>query len=222
MNVSVIPARQIDNAFAGRWTELQQSNLALVSPYFCPEFTQAVAAVREDVEVALIKEGEQIVAFFPYQRGPRGVAAPVGGIFSDFQGLVCAPGWECDPLEMLRACQLIAWDFDHLIASQGFFASFHRHVEVSPQMDLSGGYEVYATERRAAGSEQIKKCGNLMRRIEREVGPLRFVAQAADVAALQQTLAWKSQQYLAGGQPDLFALGWTRGPVGGLHAMRGA
>ena len=220
MKVRVIPGRELGHDLLLRWAALQQLNPALASPYFAPEFTQAVAAVRDDVEIAVLEDGNRVVGFFPYQRGLRGVAVPVGGIFSDYQGLVCAPGFECDPLELLKSCQLIAFDFDHLLASQTFFAPYHRHVERSPQLDVSNGYEAYVAERRAAGSGQIKKCGNLMRRLEREFGSLRFVAHAAEPALLDCVLAWKSQQYLAGGKPDLFALGWTRPLVECIHAAQ--
>ncbi len=220
MKIRVIPGREIPPDLIGIWRVLQQSNPALVSPYFCPEFTQAVAAVREDVEIAVLEDGNRVVGFFPYQRGPQDVAVPVGGIFSDYQGLVCAPGFECDPRELLKSCRIVAWDFDHLLTAQTCFAPFHLHTEPSPQIDVSRGYETYAAGRRAAGSEQIKKCGNLMRRIEREVGPLRFVAHSADVTLLVRVLAWKSQQYLGSSKPDLFALGWTRPLVERIHAMQ--
>ena len=61
-----------------RWTALT----------FGPEFTQAVAAVRGDVEVGVLEERGEPVGFFPFQRSRRNVARPVGGKMSDFQGLI--------------------------------------------------------------------------------------------------------------------------------------
>ena len=220
IKVRVVAGPELAPDLAAQWHALQQSNPVIASPYFCPEFTHTVAAVRDDVEIAVLEEGNRVAGFFPYQRGQRGVAVPVGGILSDYQGLVCAPGFECDPPGLLKSCRLIAWDFDHLLASQKCFEPFHLHREPSPQINVSHGYKAYVTERRAAGSEQIKKCGNLMRRIEREVGPLRFVPHSADVTLLGRVLRWKSQQYLTGGKADLFALGWARPLIELVHAAQ--
>src|SRR5262249_47037686 len=157
---------------------------------------RVIAAVREDVEVAVGEDGGEGGAFFPFQRGGGCVGTPVGGIIFDYQGLICPPHFTCDPRELGKYCRRAAWKFYHLLALQSNFTPFHHDIEPSPQLDLSKGYEAYASEVRAAGSEQIKKCRNLMRRIEREVGPLRLIAHTAADAPLQQTLAWKSRQYL--------------------------
>ena len=219
MKVTVIPGRELGHDLLLRWAELQQSNPALASPHFSPEFTLAVAMARKDVEVAVIEDGNAITAFFPFQRNGR-VGTPVGGLLSDFQGLVCRPEFSLNAAELVKTCGLVAFDFDHLLASQTFFAPYHRHVERSPQLDVSNGYEAYVAERRAAGSEQIKKCGNLMRRLEREFGSLRFVDHAADARVLKKVLSWKSQQYLEGGKNDLFALDWFRDIVERIHATQ--
>ena len=121
----------------------------LASPYFHPEFTRVIAAVRDDVEVAVIEDGTQVVAFFPFQRADASVGEPVGGIISDYQGLICAPDFVCDPRELMQQCRLAVWNFDHLLTSQSSFTAFHQDIEPSPQLDLSKGYESYVHERRA-------------------------------------------------------------------------
>jgi CelD/BcsL family acetyltransferase involved in cellulose biosynthesis len=220
MQVTVIPGRELGRDLLLRWTELQQSNAVLTNPFFAPDFTVAVASVRDDVEVAVIEENGKIEAFFPFQRRARSIGVPVGGILSDYQALICQPKFECDPLELLRKCRLATWDFDHLLASQKCFMPFHRATDQSPQMDLTNGYEAYVAERRQAGSEQIKKCSNQMRAIERDLGPLHFIADSSDTTLLQQALAWKSRQYLKSDKRDLFALNWTRTLIERLHATQ--
>ena len=217
--VSIISAAAINSEFARKWRALQESNPELTSPCFAPEFTQAVAAARDDVEVAIIEEDREIVAIFPFQRRPGGRGIPVGGIVSDYQGLICRPGFWCDPVELLRQCGLVSWDFDRLIATQEPFRPFHKLCEPSALMNLSQGYEAYVSERRDAGSEQIKKCMNLMRRLELEVGPIRFIPHSPDSAALSKVLAWKSAQYRKTGWRDLFALRWGRSLVERIHGI---
>ena len=60
---------------------------ALVSPYFCPEFTQAVGDVREDAFVGIVEDAGEFVGFFPFQRRALGVGKPIAGPLSDYQGL---------------------------------------------------------------------------------------------------------------------------------------
>jgi CelD/BcsL family acetyltransferase involved in cellulose biosynthesis len=220
MQITVIPGRELGRDLVLRWRELQQSNPTLTSPFFAPEFTRAVASVRGDVEVAVVEENGKIEAFFPFQRRSRSLGVPVAGILSDYQGLICQPKFECDPRELLGKCRLAIWDFDHLLASQKCFMPFHRATGQSPQIDLATGYEAYVAERRQAGSEQIKKCSNQMRAIERDFGPLHFIGHSSDATLLQKALAWKSRQYLKSDKQDLFALSWTRPLIERLHATQ--
>jgi len=219
-DIRVIPGNALDSALLAQWRALQHSNPELASPCFVPEFTQAVAAVRNDVEIAVIKQDSEVAAIFPYQRRPGARGVPVGGIVSDYHGLICRPDFFCDPRELLKACGLISWDFDRLLATQQSFKPFHRLCEPSALIDLSQGYESYVSERRAAGTEQIKKCMTLVRRLELEVGPINFIPHSPDKNALLQVLNWKSDQYRKTGWRDLFALKWGRSLVERIHATQ--
>ena len=159
-------------------------------------------------------------AFFPFQREHGAIGRPVGGIISDYHGLICEQDFRFLAERAFRASRLIAWDFDHLLASQVSFAPFQWSIEPSPQIDLSRGYDAYVQQRRGAGSKQIKKIYNLMRRIEREIGPLRFVPESTDAVALETVLAWKSDQYRKTAKPDFFAPGWVRQAVECIFATR--
>jgi CelD/BcsL family acetyltransferase involved in cellulose biosynthesis len=210
----------MDFGLVKRWRTLRDSNPDLQSPCFAPEFTQAVATARYDVEVGIIEEDDEAVAIFPFQRKPGGRGIPVGGIVSDYQGLICRPGFSFDPRELLKSCGLVSWDFDRLIATQQPFKSFHKLCEPSALIDLSQGYEAYVAQRRAAGTEQIKKCMNLLRRLELEIGPVRFVPHSPDRQVLIKILGWKSDQYGKTGWRDLFALKWGRALVERIHATQ--
>ncbi len=214
MNVRIV--RNLDATLRDRWRQLQQTNPALQSPYFCFEFTEAVAQARADVEIAVIEQEGQPVAFFPFHRGPRSVAMPVGSILSDYHGFICAPQFTCDPLEVLRACSLVAWDFDHLITSQKFLSPFHFRQEISPILDLSNGFEAYVAHNRVAGSKLVKQ----LRYLERDHGPVRFVSHSDNVLDLNRVLELKSAQYLTTGKHDLFATPWVRDVIERIHTKR--
>jgi CelD/BcsL family acetyltransferase involved in cellulose biosynthesis len=209
MKIRVVPARQLTPEQLKAWCRIQQTEPTLDSPYFRPEFTQAVAAVRDDVEVAVLEEQGRPAGFFPYQRGKFDTGRPVGGRLSDFKGVVIREGDAPDAEELVRECGLTAWDFDHLLASQQPFVPHHWQTADSPYIDLSNGFEAYQAERRKSGSKKIKQIGKLSRRLEREAGPLRFEPHVSDRSVFKTLLAWKREQYRRNGLTDLFAFDWT-------------
>lgn len=144
-------------------------------PYFHPEFARIIASVRDDVEVAVIEHGGKVTAFFPFQRESKTVGRAVGHPLSDYHGIICAPNLDFDPLALLRACKLVAWDFDHVLVSQTPFQPFLQFSETSPIIDLSGGFDRYVAERKKSGSG-FRIPFQLMRKLEREVGPFTWTS----------------------------------------------
>ncbi|HEX5102878.1 MAG TPA: hypothetical protein VFV87_03655, partial [Pirellulaceae bacterium] len=106
------------------WDDIRAANPVYASPYFAPEFAQAVASVRDDVEVAVLKQGSATVGFFPFQRGRLNLGKPLGGKLSDYHGPLAGTGAMIDPRSLLRSCGLAAWDFDHLVGPTELFEPF--------------------------------------------------------------------------------------------------
>src|SRR5262245_17326769 len=106
MKVRLVPGRELGSDLIRAWAEIQQANPIFVSPYFHPEFTRVIAAVRDDVEVAVIEDGGKIAGFFPFQRESKTIGQAVGHPLSDYHGVICVPGLAFDPVALLRACGL--------------------------------------------------------------------------------------------------------------------
>jgi len=188
---------------------LQQANGALDSPHFCPEFVRLVAEERDQIEVAVLQDSAGPVGFFPYYRDRADVGRPVAGSFSDFQGIICSSALQWDPLELLRECDLSAWFFDHLLASQAPMCKHHLATSLSPYLDLSAGFEAYRAERRKAGSDELREVLRKSRKIEREVAPLRFEPCSQDKKALDVLVRWKREQLQSLGLQDCFSEHWV-------------
>jgi CelD/BcsL family acetyltransferase involved in cellulose biosynthesis/GT2 family glycosyltransferase len=203
------------------WLDFQQQSLCYESPYFRPEFTQAVAAVRDDVEIAVLREGGQTVGFFPFQRGKLGLGKPVGGKLSDYHGPLVREGAAIDPQALLAACRLASWDFDHFRAATDAFEQSITVRDKSPQMELNEGYETYLRRRREAGSETAHRQGQKTRKLGREVGALAFAYQADDEEAFNLLCEWKSAQFVRTGLTDVLSLGWTRTLLARLREFQG-
>jgi CelD/BcsL family acetyltransferase involved in cellulose biosynthesis len=199
VNVRVVPAAGLASADLARWSELQRGNSLYRSPFFRPEFTTSVARVR-DVRVAVIEDAGGVVGFFPFERrGRRG--RPVGWPFSDYHGAV--HDGALDPRELVRACGLTTWSFDHLPAGMPGFAPYVFGHGRSPRLDLSGGFEPYLDSRRSR--PDIRGALRKGRKLAREVGPLRLVAASDSADLLAQTIEWKRAQYAATGVRDVLA-----------------
>ena len=220
MNIRVIAAEQLTAEQVAAWSDIQRAEPALDSPCFRPEFTQAVAAVRRDVEVGLLEEDGRPVGFFPFQRGPRNMAQPVGGRMSDFQGVIVRRRVTWDPEQLLCGCRLRAWHFDHLVAEQEPFRPFHWKVAPSPYLDLSRGWEGYRAEQEARHRESFRRAIRKMRFAEGEAGPLRVEIDAPRPAVFRSLVAWKVKQYRRTGVTNVLGFDWTVGLLERMLAER--
>jgi CelD/BcsL family acetyltransferase involved in cellulose biosynthesis len=210
MNATIIPARDLTSAYIAVWDAIQRADRNLASPFFRPEFSQAVAEVRPDVEVAVIERNGKIVGFFPFQRQRGNVGRPVGGPLSDYHGIVLQAGITVDLEEIFDQCGLSAWHFDHLIAAQPAFKEHHWLQTSSPYINTANGFDAYQAGRRLAGSQVIAKTLQKKRKLEREVGSIRFEIESRDPRILETLIRWKGEQYRKSVLYDMFAPDWTR------------
>lgn len=215
MEVQCYNAHDLPPTWIDAWAALQSDEPTLESPYFRPEFTQAVASARDDVEVAVMLEHGEPSGFFPFHRTRSQVALPVGMWMSDYHGVVARDDLSWDAEQLLRDCQLAAWDFDHLIAAQRPLEPYHHIATGSPYLDLSQGFEAYRQARQQAGSSSVSKALRKGRKLDREVGPLRLVEHAGEDEVFAQMIAWKRDQYARTKVPDVLAVDW---PVALLRA----
>lgn len=206
--VRVKRAAELSDGELETWTQWLRSDELLRSPCFHPEFTLAVAAVRNDVRVAVVEDGNGLAAFFPFQRNWMGFGRPVGGRLCDFQGVISRPGAIVPADELIRRAGLVSWKYTHVPISQAAFAPYHEDVEPSGYLDLSRGFDAYVEERRRSGSKTIPKQQRKTRKMEREVGPLRIAPFVEDTAILQMMMDWKSNQYRRTGIRDVFSFPW--------------
>jgi len=215
----VVPAELTQQQLAA-WNRWRRTDAALLSPYFHPEFTLAVAAVRNDVEVAVLEDEQGLAGFFPFQRSRLNFGRPVGGRLCDLHGVVTRPGVDWSAGTLIQECGLAGWDFTDVPTTQTPFAPHGRAVEPSGYLDLSRGFEAYVKERRQSGSRTIPQQQRKRRKMEREIGPLCFVRHVDDPHLLHTVMQWKSNQYRRTGFHDVFSNGWTVELLKRLHATQ--
>ncbi|MFJ3673054.1 GNAT family N-acetyltransferase [Streptomyces sp. NPDC090106] len=225
MDISVYRPGELSAADRASWTAFQskahlQGSPELANPFLAPEFTLAMGHHRRGVRVAVVREDGEPAAFFPFQRSLTGVGRAVGLGVSDAQGLVHRPGFDWDARELLRACGLAVWEFDHLVEGQRPFAADATGGFPSPVMDVDQGYEAYLGHLRSHAPKFTRTTLAKERRLGRDAGEVRYVHDERDPAALRTLMGWKSAQYRRTGRSDRFAQAWITDLVRRLFHTR--
>jgi CelD/BcsL family acetyltransferase involved in cellulose biosynthesis len=191
------------------WHSMQRKTESLANPFLCPEFAIAVDNFCPNARVAVLADGPDVVGFFPFQRRRLGVGVPIGYGINDCQGLIHAPDLEWDLREVLRACKVSVWQFDHLVEGQRPFERYLAAVAPSPVIDLTDGFPAYQEELRAKSPQFCKDLARRTRKLERETGELRFVVDSRDLAELRALMGWKARQYERSGWANVFDRPWV-------------
>lgn len=209
MNIKVKSIDDLTDSEIREWRAVQQADLTLSSPFYSPDFSRAVNAANKQVLVAIITNEGRIVGLLPFHLGKNNIGVPVGGPISDFQGIIGPVKETADISKILKACGLKAYDFNHLPASQSAFAGGAFRQTSSPYLDLSGGFDAYFAARSAAGTKELKNTQRKRRKIEREIGQLRFELNDKSSRAWQSMIAWKNRSYERLGVNSVFDIAWA-------------
>lgn len=213
MDIGIYRPGELTAADRAAWSTLQsQAHLdgapQLGNPFLAPEFALALGHCRRGVRVAVVREDGEPAAFFPYQRTRLGVGRAVGLGLSDAQGLVHRPGFQWDARELLQACGLTVWEFDHLVEGQKPFEVGAHAAFPSPVIDVEQGFERYLAHLRAQSPKFTRTTLAKERRLGRDVGEVTYVHDERDPEMLRVLMGWKSAQYRRTGRSDRFAHPW--------------
>lgn len=207
MKIRHVKFDQLTHDEIDAWSTIQRKYPVLRSPFFRPEFTEIVASARDDVEVAVLEDSGTPVGFFPFQRSWLNAGRSICGGLAEFQGLVASPEITFEPRELLRACGLSSWRFDHLSSAHASFEPYAWAVEDSPYIDLSGGFDPYITPR--------LNCNSLMteyrqkgKKLARDIGPVRHEAHVSDPDVLATCIRWKGAHARRTGRVDILKNEW--------------
>lgn len=196
MNVESIHPEQLTTEQRERWDAWRRATPALQSPLFAAQLVRAVSDVRNDVRIAVIRDGQGEAAFYPY-RTMNGVAHPYLDCLHGFDAVIARPNFtptaELTPL-LLQSIRLRGWRLRSSLVEQPCFAAYQSAEDDYPYIDLANGFEAYKQERRAAKSDELTTALRKTRKIEREIGPLRFRAASDSQEDLDTLLRWKAEQ----------------------------
>ncbi len=196
LTYEVIEARRLGGEYLSRWQALLPRSGDLASPFFRPEYTQAVAEVREGVELCVIRDGREVVGFYPFERIEPRVGRPVGGGMSNFQGTIAVPGVAWSATGIAHAARLDVLKFHHQVTEQTQFVPYTLRTAPAPIVDVAGGWDAYLGQRKLEGISTFNALPRKMRKLEQTLGPISFVPHTRDAAALDRLVEWKRGQYV--------------------------
>jgi CelD/BcsL family acetyltransferase involved in cellulose biosynthesis len=190
------------------WRDIQNTTKVFSNPLFGYGFAAAVAAVRDDVLVAVYRQEGDAVAFLAFHRRPGRLARPIGAPFSDYQGIVSKGPIGLTGPQALALAGLGAIRFNGLVDPFGLFVV--DGVQDAYAIEPGGDAHGYLEAIRAASPKKFKNYRRLEHRLKREVGPLRLVSHDRSQDAFDLLMAWKSEQFLRTGIQDVLRPDWAR------------
>ena len=208
--IRLINASELSDEERSAWRAIQANDPQFDSAFFHPHFAWLVNQVLHDVEVGIVEEDGKPVVFFPFQRLASDIGLPVSRRLAEFHGVIAAPDVHWDVERLVRACDLRAWCFDHLICSQPQFSAHIWGHDDSPTIDIGDGFDSYASQIRQSGSAAITQIMRKSRKMEREIGPLRFEYHHSNQVALDRLIAWKGDQHQRTGRLEIFDFPWVK------------
>jgi CelD/BcsL family acetyltransferase involved in cellulose biosynthesis len=212
MDVSVIDGKDLTDEHVATWSAIQGTTPELESPFFRPEFTQAISEVTGNVFIGIIHDSSGGPAgFFPFQLERPGFGK--GLEMCDYQGLIAPSALKWCAKRLIRKCGLKVWEFDHLCTANGTFEQFHINTHASPIIDVSRGFAAYKAALSSDGRRHLAKAATSARKVEREIGPLTLVSDSGDSQLMQAMHRWRAQKY--GSLPE-----WTHSALEIIRTTR--
>ena len=204
MKIYTLPAQDLTAADQAHWSQVQAVNSTIANPSFCPEFTLAATEIHNDIEVAVLEFENAQRGYFPYQRTSGSTAIPVGYPLSEMNGLIAGSDATWNSVELLKACGLKRWKFDHLVADQTSFAPHFHVLDESPYIDVSDGFDAYLEFLGGHSKSVLRTWRKKAGKLEKQCGPLRFTLNDTSPQLFETLIDWKRAQIALQGYADIF------------------
>lgn len=189
------------------WICTQEADADFCSPFFRPEFVEDIAAVRENIRVA-VGRSDAGTCILPIHID-RGAARAPAAHMSDFEGAVMTPGVDLDPRKLLRGCQLNSWRVHHLVTSQRGCEDAMWVRIPSLYINLTDGFDAYVAERRQSRGRLIKEIERKLRKVERDFSEVTFTLDDQEPDALRWLIDEKSRQMNERNQWNFLQVPWA-------------
>ncbi|SRR6056297_1679580 len=200
------------------WRAFRMAGDHLAEPFFAPEFSRAVDAARGgDVRVAVVRHRGIVVGVLPHHRVGR-IGYPVGRFFNDAHQMIAGPGVSWDWNWLLKQLSLRSFDV-HALVGCGDVQTRALGLQPVPAFAAELGDDSVAFLKELGRRHTtIGRQPQKTRKLDREIGPVRWELDCRDPSLLDRLIRWKRDQYRRTHILDLFRPDWTRRLLHELHA----
>ena len=216
MRVVLLAPDQLSMADCRRWEQIRASRPEFRVPFFALRFTECVHKARGDVEVAVVRRGDETIGFLPFHRIGN-LAVPVGRFLNDAHNVIAAHPGEIDWAWLLRQCNVKAFDVHALVGHEQEVETQFRLGTINAFSADLGDDSVAYLKRLGKAHKTIGRQPQKTRKLDREVGPVRMEFDCPDFALVEKAIAWKRDQYRRTHILDLFTPDWTIDLIRHLH-----
>ena len=218
--VQVIDCDRLDEELLQFWVGLHQNESQYSSPNFHPDFTKAVAKVRDDVRIGVIRHANgQLAGVFPFQKLSEHTADTVGGRMNDYHGVMHAPEVRIDLDSLLLKLGIKTFAFHAVSANKERFEDYQFVALPSFCIDLSDGCENYMNWAKG-NSQTVKRMPQKIRAIARDHGSLRFEFDCQQSDVLEKVILMKRQKYNRTNTFDILSVEWAANLLREIHQVR--
>jgi CelD/BcsL family acetyltransferase involved in cellulose biosynthesis len=210
----IVRPRDLSAMEVDLWESFCRADASLHHPFFSSAFARAVDRVRPDVFVAVLRDRDRTVGFFPFQFSrpiamAMRAAERVGGLLSDRCGLIADQSLRLPSSQLLGLSRLRSFSYAYMPTEQlhhGFAAD---RLTIGQHVRLSGDSASFWTALKTSSRKFVTQLERKERVLERELGPLRMMFEADPMAELPRLIEQKRAQYRRTGVDDVLTAPWT-------------
>lgn len=174
---------ELGEAELAKWREWQRAQYVLTNPFLSPEFAQAKARHLKNQRLAILRDGNDIIGFAPYEQ--------VGRHTGITRAVIADPQSHWSIRDLLVGTNLDVIEYPDLpLELQESFEARGAVLHPVATIDLSVGWDVWSKDKMS--SSRVKRFFRKGRNIERDLGEVEFKLHNPSHDALNQLMKWKS------------------------------
>jgi CelD/BcsL family acetyltransferase involved in cellulose biosynthesis len=220
VRVDVIDITALPDALADTWRALQGLTPEFASPLVGPDFARFVARYRPDARVAIGFDGEAAVAFFAFHPTKNGYVRAIGAPFCDYQAVVTAPGAAFTGDAFLQAAGIASIAFSSLMDPHNLFDTASMEQVEAHRIDCKGDGPAFFEALRLVNPKWAKNLRRLTNKMDRELGPVRLVANDTNQDSFDIMMAIKVEQFHQTGVTNVLRSAWVQNFMRDLFELR--
>ena len=196
------------------WTAMRQSNPALISPYFHPDYVRGINALTANIRIVCAYESDKNIGFLAVQGGR--LARPAGAPLSDYHGIIQGADTTLSFEDILSGTGISAYHFSSAIGAETTSESQIIDSQDTSAIDIRTTADDWRAGLDSSYRRHMKSTRRRIRKTEEEIGPRRFVFKSGDAQVFEKLMAWKFEKFDDTGKYNVLAVDWTMDLIRGL------